>query len=69
MVRHREQYTLDPQVSKIVKRLADQYFNGNASKAAEHLLKQGIQAQRIETVKGLAYAGAGVATLLVLLVL
>lgn len=69
MARPRRQYTLSPDVAAMVKAHADRYHNGNESAAAEALLRAGRQAQRQETIKGMAYAAVATAAIFIFLVL
>ena len=66
VARLRRQFTLDPETVQILERYAEDYHNGNVSKAADELLKKGRQLERIELAKSLAYAGLGTAALLIL---
>lgn len=67
MARPRLEATIDLEVRDDVRRYAERYFNGNTSAAVEHLLKHGMETERQEARKGMAYATTAATYMLVIL--
>lgn len=67
MARPRMEVTTDPLVKQDAQAYADLHTNGNLSAAVEHLIKKGLEQERQDTRRSMAYASTAATYILLIL--